>query len=231
MKCSAEAGKTKAFKQITEKWKNTEENMSATPNNATYLFEKHKKSEQWWTSIFTLVLAHIGGISGVSRLPIWVYREDGNKWRYERLPEFFDFHGVKLSDIHVEAAIPNVFTELAKNEPLRINPDIIIKRDAEKPVTIIENKTHRAGIGRVVEYIQAGKELRRMGYNATTYLLISVGNERNDIWKVVLQQKEIPLLLWEDVLRLIDDIGWLRELFDDDLKPYYSNPTLSSLDW
>jgi hypothetical protein len=69
-----------------------------------------------------------------------------------------------------------------------------------------------------------------MGYNANTYLLTSVGNTENAIWKVVLQQ-EIPLLLWEDVLKLIDGIGWLRDLFNEDLKPYYSDPPLSSLDW
>ena len=204
--------------------------MSVTDNNATYLFQKHNKSEQWWTSIFTLVLAHVGGTSDVSRLPVWVFRRMEKKWRYERLPEFFSFHGVKLSDIHVEAAIPDVFTELKRFGPFHVQPDIIIRRDAEKTATIIENKTQGTGVNRLDDYIQARDELQRMGYNATTYLLISVGNNtRDDIWKVALQH-EIPLLLWEDVLRLIDGIDWLRDLFDEDLKPYYCNPPLSSLD-
>lgn len=232
MKCSAEAGKTKAFKQITEKWKNTEENMSATPNNATYLFEKHKKSEQWWTSIFTLVPAYLGGGPGVPQLPVWVFRRDGKKWRYEQLTETFRFDGVKLSQIHVEARIPYVFRnvseELRPGGPLDVVPDVIIEH-AQKIVTIIENKTQGTGIGRLDEYIQASKKLQDMGYKATTYLLISVGHPRNDIWKVVLQQG-IPLLLWEDVLRLIDGIGWLRDLFGKDLAPYYSEAPLSGED-
>jgi hypothetical protein len=196
------------------------------------LFEKHKKSEQWWTSLFTLVLAHIGASSGVSQLPVWDFRRDGKKWWYEKLAEAFRFDGVKLSQIHVEARIPCVFRNVSEDlrfaGPLDVAPDVIIEH-AERVVTIIENKTQGTGRGRLDEYIRARDELRRTGYNATTYLLISVGHPRSDIWKAVLQQG-IPLLLWEDVLRLIDGIGWLRELFDEDLNPYYSNPPLLSLD-
>jgi hypothetical protein len=41
--------------------------------NATHLFENHKKSEQWWTSLFSIVLVHLAHEK--SDLTLWRYQE------------------------------------------------------------------------------------------------------------------------------------------------------------
>lgn len=178
--------------------------------DSTWLFEKHHKSEQWWTTLFTLALVHMGANPASAELPSWVFRKEGRKWWYEPAPQPFRFDGLTLTEIHVEARLPNIFTQLKVGGPLDVAPDVIIKRDAKKAAAIIENKTQGAGVGRLDVYVQAKDKLRQIGYDASLYLLVSVGHPGNDIWKAVLQQG-MPLLLWEDVLRRADSIGWFRD--------------------
>ena len=70
-------------------------------------------------------------------------------------------------------------------------------------------------------YLDMKDYLTRQGWEAQIHLLISLGYETAREWKMI-EQKKVPLILWEDVLSVIDQIECFRNLFVDvHLGDYY----------
>jgi hypothetical protein len=193
--------------------------MEPKVRDATWLFEKHKtKSEQWWSTIFTLVIASLARRGSPTEFPLWRYRNSGNEQWFEPLKEYFSFRFLSLAQVHVEAELCNVFPEFLPD--ISIQPDIVVTDPGNQIAWIIENKTYGAGPGNLEAYHEAGLRLCAQGWKAQTLLLISAGNPYDEIWKLV-ERLEIPILLWEDVLRALDKVRWLADLFDEELSGYY----------
>jgi hypothetical protein len=185
--------------------------------DATWLFEKHNKSEHWWSAAFALVMASLSKHGSPTEFPLWKYRGD-QKW-FEPLKDIpFSFRGITLSQIHVEAKLSAVFKEeLPKSN---VEPDLIVADRHRRIATIIENKTLHAPPGDLKAYCDAAKQLKDLGWDARTLLLISAGHPNDDIWQEV-ERLDLRILLWEDALRAMDRVPWLAELFDEDLSGYY----------
>jgi hypothetical protein len=191
--------------------------------NATHLFEKHGKSEQWWTSLFSMFLVHL--VRTKSELPLWRYQDTGTRWGFVPCREPLTLVGLKLSQVHVEAAMPKVFPELVTPDSKYLaNPDVIIKFSEEKRAALIENKTIRTGPGNLSLYVAAAEELKKHGWAANTMILISAGHERDLLWRSIIAL-DLPIILWEDVLKEASRMKWIRELFEpEDLSPYCAAP-------
>src|SRR5260370_11503248 len=116
------------------------------PKDATHLFEEHKtKSEQWWTSLFSLLLINLSKENGAS-LPLHGFSADVNGWRIERSGTL-DCSAARTANIHVEASLYELFPPLGL--PFAADPDVVILDPGKRFVRIIENKTQGAGVGRL----------------------------------------------------------------------------------
>jgi len=187
--------------------------------DATWLFENHKtKSEQWWTSVFALVVVGLARRGSPTELPLWKYHRDATPQWFQPLPESFSFRGVDLSQIHIEAPLKDVFKEELPQTTAR--PDVIIKDSRAHFASIIENKVLKAGIGNFKDYQDASATLVEQGWDARTLLLVSAGQSNDELWEAVAQLNP-QIMLWEDVLRALDKIHWLAGLFNEELSAYY----------
>ncbi len=187
--------------------------------DATWLFEKHgTKSEQWWTSVFALVVAGLARRGSPTEFPLWKYHRDAEPQWFEPSKESFSFRGVDLSQIHVEAPLKDVFKD--ELPQIGARPDVIITDSRTRVATIIENKIQKAGIDNFEVYYGASATLREKNWDARTLLLISAGHSNDDLWQVV-AQLDPQIILWEDVLRGLDKIDWLAGLFNEELSAYY----------
>lgn len=191
--------------------------------DATHLFEAHPtKSEQWWTSLFSLLLVKVGK-SEIPQLPLQMFAAEQNGWRFET-QGFLDASSARLANIHIEANLIELFNDLEIE--FAVKPDVVIRDADRKYVRIIENKTRRASVGALSLYARVAERLQEQGYDSGTILLISAGHPDDYIWKKAAHLK-IPILLWETVLHLLNGIASFRELFDDPLQPFYENPVLN----
>ena len=49
--------------------------MEVAVKNASHLFEYYKKSESWWTTLFSMLLLHLAATrEGPTELSVWKYR-------------------------------------------------------------------------------------------------------------------------------------------------------------
>lgn len=195
--------------------------------DATWLFERPgRKSEQWWTSLASMLLIFLARHDSSASIPLWRYEATKTKWKYERCG-VFGVGDAAFSTVMVEQSLAARAFPGVPPWPTtpNLNPDILIYRPDVKRVRIIENKTERARVGRLAPYAEAAKHLRDHGWDAILYVLISPAHPDNLIWSVV-QQYALEILFWEDLLRLCDQIECFRSLFDEDLKQYYEGPAL-----
>ncbi len=189
-----------------------------------------QNSEHWWTALFSLLLLHLAKNNMSNKIPVRKLKKfDENKDCLFFEPAVpLDLAGLKFSTLAVEAGLsqkvaPDMFQ--VSNWPKglsRMEPDITICEPEKKQAIFIENKTVRAQVGRLIDYLGLGKRLEKDGWKIETIVLISLGNSKSQIWKTIEDRnEELHVILWEDVLRIIDEIEEFRSFFDVSLAPYY----------
>lgn len=197
-------------------------------NDATWLFERYKRSEQWWTSLASMLFIHLAVNGNSLPIPIWRFETNQDGWHYYRTPDVLTLADIRPSEVMVEATLKkDLFPDLQSwPTELVTTPDIILYWKKSRRLIIIENKTERAQVGSISKYWKAAKYLKTHGWETDLLLLISCGHPSNSIWNVVATY-QVDLLLWEDLLKVADSMDWSRSLFDEDLKRYYECPLLN----
>jgi hypothetical protein len=195
--------------------------------NAHVLFDKFKpKSESWWTALFTMSTALLAKAEPSFAFKLYRYRRTESEYRLEESGETFPVERISFENTYVEAALQDVFPEL--NPRTAARPDVAFVDRRRKTVSLIEVKTLQRGgePANISKYVEWAKRVQEeLGFSASTILLISQGHPDDIIWEETIKL-EIPVLRWEDVLRAIDGIEWLRELFKCDLRLYYGVPLM-----
>lgn len=201
--------------------------------DATWLFERYGRSEQWWTSLASMLFIHCALNDNAPPIPIWRYEEDQKGWRFNKTDKFLTLTGIRPSHVMVEKTLKEGLFEGLQSWPTELitTPDLLLYRKDSPHVIIIENKTKGASVGSISKYREAAKyletqSLKEHRWKADFLLLISCGNPDNSIWEVV-NEYQIDLLLWEDLLKIAATMDWSRLLFDEDLKCYYECPVLN----
>jgi hypothetical protein len=83
---------------------------------------------------------------------------------------------------------------------------LLLSSQTANGLSHIENKTLGAAVGKQLQlYLDVKDYLTGQGWEAQIHLLISVGYETEREWKMI-EQNSVPLILWEDVLSVIDQI-------------------------
>jgi hypothetical protein len=104
-------------------------------------------------------------------------------------------------------------------EFLLLKPDVCILRRSQRETVFVEVKTIGASIARNhTRYLRARDHLRRSGWAAELYYLLSHGHECPGDWPLI-ERDEVRVILWEDVLRAATETP-LGELFDESLRAY-----------
>lgn len=196
-------------------------------DNATWLFEYPPKdlhnSEQWWSSLFSMFVLHLGAQSKPE--PIAVYQCNGEKdWRFTLARDrSLDCTGLKYDEVFVEQKLHKDIFELRAwpDELGGVSPDILIVRRPRKTAILIENKTIRATFnGQIERYLRIVNHLCEQGWSARFLPLISCGYEVERERRLL---QDLDVILWEDVLRRMDKMEHFRALFDHPLRTYYEN--------
>ncbi|MFZ0465540.1 MAG: hypothetical protein WBE20_10975 [Candidatus Acidiferrales bacterium] len=193
-------------------------------DNATWLFIKPSpyfhNSEPWWSALFSILLLHLARGEDNFKIPLKKCVGSPEE-SFNSLGEYFDCSDVKFEEVLVDAKLnPKTFPDLP-SEFRDIRPDIMIHRPKLKRIALIENKTVGADLGEQLDrYHEVKAHLSKEGWSAEFFLLISSGYEIRREWRAV-EKTETKLILWEDVLRIMDSIEFFRSIIGVSLKPYY----------
>src|ERR1700680_382593 len=193
--------------------------LNSKPNdNATWLFEKpsrsFRNSEPWWSALFSILVLHLARGSANPRIPLRKYVGSPDEG-FPSLEEPLDCSNIKFDELLVDARLnqtlfPGIDWPIAFKD---IKPDIMIHQHDAKRTVLIENKTIGHHLGRQLDrYHAVRKYLESKGWKAEFLLLISFGYETKREWRAV-ETTETKLILWEDVLRIMDSIEFFRSLF------------------
>jgi hypothetical protein len=195
--------------------------------DATWLFEKYERSEQWWTSFASMLFTHLALKDSTRSIPIWRYETDQKGWRFNKTHNFLTLTDIRPSHVMVEKTLKGDLFQDLPSWPTELitTPDLLLYWKVSLRTVIIENKTKGAQAGSISKYCEAKKYLKDHGWETDFILLISCGHPDNSIWNLV-EEYQLNLLLWEDLLRLADSLDWSRSLFEEDLKGYYERPAL-----
>ncbi|PYR14504.1 MAG: hypothetical protein DMF94_34195 [Acidobacteria bacterium] len=203
--------------------------MTKEPQDATWLFQGAHKSEQWWTSLASMLLIDLGRHQPHVTIPLWRYETDHANWRFHQSGTSLAVAAATFSNVMVETNLATeLFPGIPWDERFLCTPDLLIHQQDSRRITIIENKTERASIGRLALYGAVNQHLLTCGWDARLVVLISCGHPDDSIWREIERQR-LELLLWEDLLRLIDQSQYLRWIFDEPLSSYYACPRLEGL--
>lgn len=202
-------------------------------DNATWLFQEPDRrfhnSESWWSSLFGLLLLYLAKRPGNGEIPLRRYVSKP-KWKYVR-DGSLDYHELEFKDILVEPKLSGeVFGGIKwPKEFVDLKPDILVLRPKPRMAVLIENKTIGARFGKQLErYIEIRHHLKASGWSVEFLPLLSVGFEAQYEWEN-LEKHHLRLILWEDVLRLLDTIELFRAFFAGvELRTYYSAPLRES---
>ncbi len=189
--------------------------------NAHRLFDEYKaKKESWWTALFTICAAHLARTQPLKEFKLYRYRQLPSMEWLEDAGDSLAVKSLALSNCFVDSSLRQAFGSLLPKSNLR--PDIVYFDRTQNIASLIENKTLLMGGSpdKLVSYCDAAEALKTNGVDTKFILLISQGSPQYLIWNKA-QEREVPVLRWEDVLQEIDGIDWLRTMFDRDLKPYY----------
>lgn len=193
--------------------------------NATHLFGHPNRdfhnSECWWTALFSMLVLYLAKHPDAGEIPIMQYRSTPS-WGYERMGVFV-CPGLKFSNVLVEAKLRGSLFQVSSwpQHFLDLKSDVTIYERNETKVIFIENKTIGAGFGDQLDSrLALVRYLRGLGWDAELLLLVSIGYERNAEWQPI-ERSGVRLLLWEDILQLVERINNFRDLFDLPLAPYY----------
>jgi hypothetical protein len=143
--------------------------------------------------------------------------------RFVDIGEHLDCSEIKFDEVLVDVKLnERLFSGIEwPNEFRDIRPDITIHRPQLKRTTLIENKTVGANLeDQLDRYHQVKRHLNKEGWSAEFLLLISFGYEIRREWKAI-EESETKLVLWEDVLHVMDSIEFFRSIIGSSLKPYY----------
>lgn len=184
--------------------------------NATYLFgrpnSRFHSSEQFWSSLFALLILNLSNSEGMFQIPAYRFFQDKEKWVYKHDEYFVIQKGLKLENVVVDGKITDaIFPDMKplSNELSGIRPDIFIHKD--KRIEIIEVKTIGAHLlsGQRNNYLNLRKFFNENQFQVGLYFLLSIGHEKDNDWTTLQDtgQGENPfkILLWEDVLKCIDE--------------------------
>jgi hypothetical protein len=197
--------------------------MTKEPRDATWLFEGSRKSEQWWTSLASMLLIDLARHQPDVTIPLWRYETNDASWRFHQSGTSLAVAGATFSNVMVETKLT---TELFPEVPWKPDfiskprPDLLIHQPDSRRTTIIEDKTELANVGKLTLYGEMTQHLLTHGWDARFIVLISCGHPNDAIWDEIERQR-LELLLWEDVLQLVDQSQYLREIFDKPLSAYY----------
>lgn len=208
--------------------------------------QQWQHSEHWWTALFSLVLLTLPKERRRFNLFKPVLVNHGNYFDFEHADghRHFDLSGtldlseISFSSLLIEARIGRTVFEgflglKGEDWPLTeltLEPDITLaySEDGRKNIYFIENKTVRGRSGRLECYLEVAKKLSMLRdtannmIDAQVFVLLSNGNDKNDIWGMV---KDRRVLLWEDILQRLNTESSLENIkmniFGFDLKPYY----------
>ena len=202
--------------------------MTPERKDATWLFEKYERSEQWWTSLASMLFTHLSLKESGASIPIWRYETDQRGWRFNKTHNILALTDIRPSYVLVEKRLNGDLFQDLPSWPTELitTPDLLLYWKISRRAVIIENKTKGAPVGSISKYWEAAKYLKAHGWEADLLLLISCGHHDNSIWNVV-KKYQVDLLLWEDLLKIADAMDWSRLLFDEDLKCYYEHPALN----
>ncbi len=190
-------------------------------DNATYLFEypseHYWNSEQWWSAAFSMLLLYQSAVKDFTGIPL----RRCVKQRFPFADETLECKNLKYSEVLVDVKLSRHLFPIWDSRFDGLRPDILIYRKEARLVTLIENKTIRASLGdQLSRYRDIRDFLRREGWSAAFYPLISHGYETTREWKSI-EDLDLKLILWEDVLRLMDGIPFFKSLFDVELSQFY----------
>lgn len=194
-------------------------------DNATWLFIRPSpyfhNSESWWSALFSILVLHLARADN-PKIPL---RKcvGSPKESFNFLGEYLDCSDVKFDEVLVDAKLTQrLFPGIAwPNEFRDTRPDIMIHRPKLKRITLIENKTVGANLGEQLDrYYEVKEHLSKEGWSVEFFLLISSGYENRREWRAV-EKTETKLILWEDVLRIMDSTDFFRPIIGASLEPYY----------
>jgi|SRR5579864_4774320 len=199
---------------------------SSAEDNATYLFIQPSRdfhnSESWWSALFSILVLHLAQGGNTSKIPLCKYVGSLGEGFID-LGEYLDCSDTKFDEVLVDAKLNNELFGIDEwpNEFSGIRPDVLFHRPKLKRTTLIENKTVGANLDRQLDrYHKIKRYLDKNGWSAEFLLLISLGYETERVWKAV-EESETKLILWEDVLRVMDSIEFFRSILPSPMKPYY----------
>ncbi|MGB6877081.1 MAG: PD-(D/E)XK nuclease family protein [Candidatus Acidiferrales bacterium] len=201
--------------------------VQAGPNdNATWLFIQPSpcfhNSEPWWSALFSMLVLHLAHHGNDYRIPISRCIGAPNE-RFLETGAHLDCNDIKFDELLVDAKLSQrLFSEIDWPDKFRdIRPDILIHQPRIKRVVLIENKTVGAELGDQLDrYHELEACLTEHGWSAEFLLLISLGYEIRREWRAI-ENSETRLILWEDILKVMDSIEFFRSVFDVPLRSYY----------
>ena len=172
-----------------------------------------------------MLLLHLSKTKHAERIiPIKRY-SGGPRWSYPQ-EDWLDHGCLTFSNVLAEPKLTGAlfdmddFPEVYEN----LKPDVLVADKQRRTAILIEGKT----IGEEVVQVQLERNialcslLEGKGWRTNLHYLMSLGHENKADWPKV--EGKVTLILWEDVLRVMDQIECFRSLFDVDLKPYYQTP-------
>jgi hypothetical protein len=207
--------------------------------NATHLFEfpgSAHNSESWWSALFSTLLLYVAKHPEDGPIPLKRFVTNGTSWTFESDGNLQPPQGLRFEEVLTEPRLSqrvfgvaewqNVFTDL--------RPDVVGISARSRKVILVENKTVGAYLGpnaeQLITYLGLAEHLQSHSWEAECLLLISVGYEGNQEWKVI-RDRKVRLILWEDILRLMDKIDRFRELFSGVNLSIYYNAEQSGIGW
>lgn len=191
-----------------------------------------QNSEHWWTTLFTLLLLYLAKQNRSANIPLRRLREYDDKRTIFEPAGRLDYQGITFSNLAVEARMKHVAKHLFNisewsSSLASVEPDITIcwpegRGRKGRAAAVVESKTVRAKAGRLESNLLVKKCLEDHQWDVDLIVLISLGNSQDDIWKVIeANNTEFLVVLWEDVLRVLDEIEMFKSFFDVRLAPYY----------
>lgn len=198
--------------------------------DATNLFEGRigMNSESWWSSLFTIFAIEFSVLNGRIEFPINKYIREKDSpetnWDcFERCETKLEFYDLKYDNVYVETSIKKLFADVHNisndiSQFKNIKPDIVVIND--KRIEMIENKTVQASDDSLEKYADLCNILNGNGYSAKLYLLASKGLSQDSVWSIV-NEHELPVILWEDVFKKMDEYGYSSKIFGRQLDRYY----------
>jgi hypothetical protein len=183
-----------------------------------------------------MLLLHLATFPSDGRIPLRRFVTRETEWSYTPAGNLEIPAGLLYEQVLAEPRLSQTFFRLSdwdsSFEALR--PDVAVINPTAQFVVLIENKTVGADLGTKASQLTTSLKLivhlLKHSWKAESLLLISAGYTNNRDLRAIRDGK-VRLILWEDVLRLMNKIERFRQAFPGvDLSEYY-NVKLSGKGW